>query len=176
MAGSKAWVPSVALHTAPSGIRSVILTLRMPSGVGRMTRIPAVIVEQDLAVAPARPDGTPPAVPDRDDRGQFPGPGRAGVAQGHELGARPAGEVVQVDPAVHRAIDSAHGGAHRVDAAFASAALLLTDPASSYLTGVILPRRRRLDRPLNRRPRSRNDRLHAMTGRFVAGRASLGIG
>jgi hypothetical protein len=95
--------------------------LDAPDAFGRGQDDPdaGVVVEQDLAVAPARADGTSPAVPDRDDRGELAGPGRACVPQGHQFGARSAGEVVEVDPAVHRAVDSAHGGAHRMDAVFA---------------------------------------------------------
>jgi len=37
------------------------------------------------------------------------------MAEGHKLRTGTAGEVVEVDAAVHLAVDAPHGGAHRVD-------------------------------------------------------------
>jgi hypothetical protein len=78
-----------------------------------------VIVKQNLTVPPARADGAPAEVANRDDCCQLTSAGRTGMAKGNQLSARPAGEVVQIDATVLPAIRCPDGCSHGVHAALA---------------------------------------------------------
>lgn len=69
-----------------------------------------IVVEKHLTIAPARTDRATTSVPDGDDGRELPRAACSGVPQGHQLGARPAGEVIQIDAAVHLAVHTPHRG------------------------------------------------------------------
>lgn len=72
------------------------------------------MVKQYLSVAPARRDDTPIGVPYGDDRSEVPRSRSTSSTKRHQLGARSAGEVEDVDSSVHGARGVANGCTDRV--------------------------------------------------------------
>src|SRR5690348_11316789 len=72
-----------------------------------------------MTVTPHGARGASPPVPGGDDGGELTGAGGPGMAERHKLGARPAGEMEDVDAAVHLAVSSPDSGARRMDPVFA---------------------------------------------------------
>ncbi len=73
-----------------------------------------VIVQEDLSITSAWTHRTAPLVAHRDDRGQLPGTLGTGMPQRHKFRAWPSGEVEDVEPAKHAAVNATYGGAHGV--------------------------------------------------------------
>src|SRR5262249_42034618 len=74
-----------------------------------------VVIDKDLAITAARPHNVSSVVADGDDALHLPRALCTGRAKGDELGARTAGEVVQVHASEHPVVGRHHGRAYRVD-------------------------------------------------------------
>ena len=94
----------------------MIVTLRTPSRGREDDADVGVVVEQDQSIPPAGPDRATSVVADSNDVGDVRRAAGAGGAEGDELGAGPAGEVVEVYPGKCPAVVGAYGGPHGVDA------------------------------------------------------------
>ena len=68
-----------------------------------------MVVEEDLAVAPARRDDTSPFVADRNDRFESASAVGSGRGESNQFGAGATGEVVEVDPAVDVSVRVSYG-------------------------------------------------------------------